>query len=123
MKWIVLTVLVLVLAAGCTPPALTTMSVSSTPDICGVGVCHYVVGWYDKLWADWQVPPRQPPSRTKLAGFAANGMSLVVAYNHSSAETRAYLDEAQRVGIQVMVEIPRGWTGRSGTLDLASIKA
>jgi len=42
MKRFVLAVLVLVLAAGCTPPALTTMSVSSAPDICGVGVCHYV---------------------------------------------------------------------------------
>ena len=42
MKRFVLAVLVLIVVSGCTPPALITTSVSSTPGICGVGVCHYV---------------------------------------------------------------------------------
>jgi len=108
------------LKANAGQPVTPTPSPTSTP---GPSLAPYPVGWFDKLWTDWQVPPRQPPSREKLAGFAANGMNLVVAYNHSPAETRAYLDEAQRVGVQVMVEIPREWTGRSGALDLTSIKA
>ena len=103
------------LKANCVQPVTPTVTPTATPT---TALSQYEVGWYDKIWTDWQTPPRQPPSLTKLQGFADQGVTFVVAYNHGSAGTKEYLDEAQRVGIQVMVEIPRAWTGRSGPLRL-----
>lgn len=94
----------------------------STPTPTSQPPSTYQIGWYSDIWYPWTQPPTRPPSSSKLAGFANEGVSLVLSYNYTEYKTGAYLDEAERVGIAVMVEVPRKWTGRAGPLNLAKIR-
>ena len=114
------------LRTNCGPAVTPTMTPTATRQPTAtphLTLARYPVGWYDKVWVDWQTPPRGPSSLTKLEGYADQDMGLVVVYNYSHLELGNYLDEAQRVGMKAMVEIPRMWTGRNAALNLDSIKS
>lgn len=57
---------------------------------------EFPIGWYDSLLR-----------RSSLPAIARDGMDAVLPYDSQNGEPDAYLDDAHRSGVKVMLEMPR----------------
>jgi len=118
---VLIATLLLALLLACTPPVPQPPKILPPEVLPGPTPSVYLVGWYSSIWSDWMLPPRRPDTLTHLEDMAAEGMTIVLTYTYSEGNVTEYLDEAQRLGMAVIVEIPRKWTGRLGVLNLGAI--